>query len=178
MLNKWITWWITWYGHTRKKIDFLDPDEAVKLGDTTGKSWADEDVEHVDGCSWNSVLIRGVGTKVGVGGQPAMASAVVRTYNGGLGAELPAEVQGAVPPVGSERWSPLKLRNFFHLHLQQKGKFVIFSVYFQYIARASMDWLFSAQWRSHLALLARPASLVCLSVARKSEFYLCQFCDK
>jgi len=32
----------------------------------------------------------------------AMASAVARAYNGGLGAEPPAEVQGAEPPVGGQ----------------------------------------------------------------------------
>jgi len=31
-----------------------------------------------------------------------MASAVARAYNGGLGAEPPAEVQGAEPPVGGQ----------------------------------------------------------------------------
>jgi len=84
-------------------------------------------------------LTRDVGKKFGAGGQPAMASAVWRA---------------------NPLWS---WKTFFICTCSRSVKFVIFSVYLQYFARASMVWLFSAQWRSHVALLARPASVsVCL----------------
>ena len=42
-----------------------------------------------------------------------MASAGARAYNGGLGAEPPAEVQGAEPPVGGQgSEAPMKLELF------------------------------------------------------------------
>ena len=52
-----------------------------------------------------------------------MPSAGARAYNGGLGAEPPAGVQGAEPP----------LKTFFHLHIQQKRQichiFCLFPVF-------------------------------------------------
>jgi len=99
-------------------------------------------------CNATVRLSRGVETKFGVGGQPAMVSVVARAYN---------RVQGAEPPVGVQG----KLKKTFSICTSSRsGKFVIFSVYLQYFARASMDWL-SVQW-CHLALLACPASVVCL----------------
>ena len=63
-----------------------------------------------------------------------MASAVARAYNGGLGAKPPARVQGAEPPVGGQAGeAPLKLKTFFHLHIQQKRQichiFCLFPVF-------------------------------------------------
>ena len=61
---------------------------------------------------------RGVGTKFGVGGQPAMASAVARAYK---------------PITGVWGEAPLKLKNFFHLHIQLKRQicrvFCLFAVF-------------------------------------------------
>jgi len=62
-----------------------------------------------------------------------MASAVARAYNGGLGAEPRAGVQGAEPPVGVQEGEvPLKLKNLFHLHIQNERQIchiVIFAVF-------------------------------------------------
>jgi len=56
----------------------------------------------------------------------AMASAVARTCNGGLGAEPPAiEVQGQSPWSGKGR-SPLKLKHFWLLDVQWKSQICFF----------------------------------------------------
>ena len=70
-----------------------------------------------------------------------MASAVARAYNRGLGAEPPAGVQSR---ERSPRWGvrgakpPWSWKLFSICTSSRSGKFVIFSVYFQYFARASV----------------------------------------
>jgi len=73
------------------------------------------------------------------GGQLAMASAVARAYNQKSGAEPPAGVQKDEPPVGGQGAMPLKLKILSICTSNKNVKFVIFSVYLQYFARASRD---------------------------------------
>ena len=57
----------------------------------------------------------------------SMASEGVRAYNGGLGAEHPAEVQGAEPPVGVRGQSPTEADDILvleHTFLRSPGDFL------------------------------------------------------
>ena len=57
-----------------------------------------------------------------------MASAGARAYNGGLGAELPAESMGRAPGQGSGGEAPPpEAEKLFNWNVQRRGKFVPFS---------------------------------------------------
>ena len=59
-----------------------------------------------------------------------MASAVARAYNGGLGAEPPAGVQGAEPQVGVMRISPPEAEAFLAFWTSNEcKKFASFAVF-------------------------------------------------
>ena len=61
----------------------------------------------------------------------AMASAVARAYNGGLGAQPPAGVQGAEPPAGGQGAKPPEAEAFFSLlDVQRMQEICIFCCIF------------------------------------------------
>ena len=67
-----------------------------------------------------------------------MASAVARAYNWGLGRSIQRGPGGRAPGGGQGRSLP-EAEKLSICTSSRSDKFVIFSVYLQYFARASMD---------------------------------------